>query len=450
MNIRDIEGARPTEFTSKDLRRDYMDICDIEGARPSVMKGYGGVMKEYEKPFSLKKISQLPYAGISKNDDHVENDLFQMSNEQNSAAEYLEFMRSKKVKTGSKPAGIVNMGFKLKANKPKYQYEPPYGYGDNFSTGTLNQRIDRNISTSHMQKQYYNFMEKISKPVNSHSRSENRNSYFSRYGNKVISGNNIADPNLNIKPVSNFIDPKIMKSRKYASQAKGNRVSPSSGANIFPSRHEQEYRNEEGLEEAKKQFFMIDEQKEKNPLPPLNPKKPSNQMGKNKKKRFPNTDIDLKVYNRYSKQGTPNHMDPRRREVINRSANLESAKNNRLGSSSSNILKNYNPAEGVRSSSNLRKYNYDSKCPYEPINYEKKRSAVNISRNKVEGFRSHEGTSNNAIFDQDINHYQPSNFAKRVPDIKASQRLDKCHPWNQPKEPYSYNIISASYDHNNL
>lgn len=42
-----------------------MYVDDIAGARPAVMKGYGGVNKQYEKAMDVGKLNRLPYAGTS-------------------------------------------------------------------------------------------------------------------------------------------------------------------------------------------------------------------------------------------------------------------------------------------------------------------------------------------------------------------------------------------------
>ena len=224
MNIGDIDGAKPTEFTSKNTLRNYMNIEDIEGARPTVMKGYGGFKKEYEKQLTQVKMDQLPFAGVSKHDDHNEKDLFRMSNEQNAAADKIDFMRSKRHKMVTIPAGVVNMGLKNKMKKFKYKYQPPYGYGGNLSTKTHFKIYEKRVNPQAMQDQYYNFMSQISKPiVTPNSRAEQRNSYMGKIGNKIIDDKIIVDPNLNIKPIDDHIGQMKGKLVKTENNFEGNK-----------------------------------------------------------------------------------------------------------------------------------------------------------------------------------------------------------------------------------
>jgi len=186
MNIRDIDGAKPTEFTSKNTYRDYMNVEDIEGARPSIVKGYGGTKKEYERVFDSEKITKLPYAGISKKDGHNENSLFQMSQEQNSAADYIDFMRAKKHKVTNVYAGITNLGL-MKKSKRKYTFQPPYGYGGNLSPSVTFGRVNRNVASSQSHHQYSNFMDQVNKPLHhSNSRQGQRSSYLGMTGNRIL------------------------------------------------------------------------------------------------------------------------------------------------------------------------------------------------------------------------------------------------------------------------
>ncbi|CAI2367352.1 unnamed protein product [Moneuplotes crassus] len=437
MNIRDIEGARPTEFTSKELRRDYMNICDIEGARPSIMKGYGGVMKQYEQPFSLSKISQLPYAGVSKKDNHVENDLFKMSNEQNSAADFIEFMRKKKGNRDNKPAGIINMGFRRNAKKFKYQYQPPYGYGGNFSTGVKKCPYDRNICTSGLRQNSYNLLGQASRDHNSHSRSENRGSYLGRLGNKILKPPTALDPNLDIQQISDFIDPKV---RHHSSSKKKKRTDSNSGANIFPPEEEEECTKDDQLEEDRKNFFLIEEKKQ-SPLPPLNPKSRQNHIHN---KRYSNAGIDSNVYSKLQNQESSNKLNAPKRELNNRSSNLEhlrnSRQNNCLTTSASNILPAYENGD-LKKPLNVGKYNYDSNHPYEVANFEKKRSMANMSRNRMENHNTHQGGQLDLLGDQN-RYYQSYKIGKEIPDLKSSQRMNMINPRNN-RGTYSYDLIAG-------
>ena len=106
-----IEGARPKEFTSKHTHRDYMNVDDIKGAKPSIMKGYSGINKEYEKSFGANKLAALPFAGSSNqgmrgrkhyNDSKnipIQKDdqklWYKMSDELNQASYEIDLIRSK-------------------------------------------------------------------------------------------------------------------------------------------------------------------------------------------------------------------------------------------------------------------------------------------------------------------------------------------------------------------
>jgi hypothetical protein len=95
----------PTKFSSQHTYRDYMNVDDIEGARPTIMKGYGGSHKEYENAskMTISKINRLPFAGVASraavkkalNPDQKSGFSIRMSEEQNAAADYIDFMKHK-------------------------------------------------------------------------------------------------------------------------------------------------------------------------------------------------------------------------------------------------------------------------------------------------------------------------------------------------------------------
>lgn len=147
----------------------------------------------------------MVYAGVSKKDNHIENQLFEMSGEQNSAADYIDFKRTKKPMMSSYAAGVPNLGLHIKQKVKKYKYEPPYGYGGNLSTNVGHEKINKQPSPGTMQNQYYTFMDQISR--NTSSKSSHRPSYINKSPVKALPNERIVlDPNLNIKPIENFID----------------------------------------------------------------------------------------------------------------------------------------------------------------------------------------------------------------------------------------------------
>ena len=152
-----IEGSRPKEFTSKNTHRDYMNVDDIRGAKPSIMKGYSGINKEYEKSFNANKIAALPYAGSGlkelrgrrhygalqqtptpKDDQKL---WFKMSDELNQASYEIDLIRNKKNTPILTAAGVSS---KLqRSNNKNYKYVPPYGYGGNLSTDNPVEKLDK-------------------------------------------------------------------------------------------------------------------------------------------------------------------------------------------------------------------------------------------------------------------------------------------------------------------
>ena len=164
--------------------------------------------KEYEKTLDSNKISKLPFAGVSKNDNHNENELFRMSNKQNTAADQIDFMRSKRHRIVVTPAGVVNMGLKNNIKRSKYKYEPPYGYGGNFKTSIQN-NIYGKINPPMRKSQYKRLMSAISMPgMNPSLKNKLRNSYLGKVGNSILNDKIVVDPNLNIVFTDDVIEPK--------------------------------------------------------------------------------------------------------------------------------------------------------------------------------------------------------------------------------------------------
>jgi hypothetical protein len=146
----------------------------------------------------------MVYAGVSKKDNHIENQLFEMSGDQNSAADYLEFSRAKRPVMSSYFAGVPNLSLHVK-NKRKYKYEPPYGYGGNLGTNVNYERIDRRPTPSTMQNQYYTYMDQINK--NPRSKSSQRPVENIKQPVKPLHNESyVNDPNLSIRPIEMILD----------------------------------------------------------------------------------------------------------------------------------------------------------------------------------------------------------------------------------------------------
>jgi uncharacterized protein YqfB (UPF0267 family) len=314
----------------------------------------------------FSQITKLPYAGVSKRDGHVENSLFRMSDEQNQAADQIEFMRSKRQKYSGVAAGVPNLGLHVRKKNQKYKYEPPYGYGGNLSTNVSFERINRNPQPGAMQDQYYNFMDQISLPMrNPSSKSQQRPGYNGRPPIRTFEEKFTPDPNLSIKPIENNIGADAHHGGKKKPTLMGNYDPPR--LQTTPKNHSRSYQTagpsdalDEKLADDMKKFFLVDDT-ERSSQPKM-----KMQVSRNKHNlSVANTNIA----NTYSSK----QYNPEDRHVKNRSMNLDEMRHNRQSLGQQIMNSKASQHQLSKPMQNMQQYN--SQNPYDGSAFVKKRSA---------------------------------------------------------------------------
>lgn len=381
----------------------------------------------------------MVYAGVSKKDNHIENQLFEMSGEQNSAADYIEFNRAKKPMMSSYAAGVPNLGLHVKQKVKKYKYEPPYAYGGNLSTNISHEKINKKPSPGTMQNQYYTFMDQISR--NPSSKSSQRPPYNNRSPVKALPNERIVlDPNLNIKPIELFIDQththhsgkgkstlvsnnSMVSPNNFSSSPKasvtGNKMNYSrSNANheLRGSVSQNRIKNDELMDpqflENQKKFFMVDDKDQ-----PSNLKVP--QMGSSRNNLNPqgaSTYDDM--HNKYRTVG---------RDERNRSMNMDSLKETRKNTAMA--ILNGTP--------DRRAQNYSAANPY--LGGSNKRLAANNSS------FNHPINKPELLWNRESNSYK---YEK--PEMDMYRKLNSQQSSHKIRDPYAYNVISGSFEMKNM
>lgn len=142
-------------------------------------------------------------ASPTNEEDHEKN-WYKMSDEQNEAAYFMDFMKSKKHTLSMVPAGVSsglpNLQLQKMKEKQGYKYEPPYGYGGNLDSKGKALKLHSGIGPDSLKEYYADFVKQLSHPV-SEKRVSKRAPYNGRPPSKIIDEDFKPDPNLNLKPI---------------------------------------------------------------------------------------------------------------------------------------------------------------------------------------------------------------------------------------------------------